>query len=51
MTRFEIQIRDRIVYVVAASQDAALVQVRSMMTATERHWSTPIFTGRDIAGY
>lgn len=51
MTRFEIQIRDRFEYVVAKDEASALVEVRKSMTATERHWSTPIFTGRDIAGY
>lgn len=48
MIRFEIQIRDRFEYVVAATLTEALVAVRKMMTASERHWTTPIFTGRDI---
>ena len=50
MTRFEIQLRDRFVYVVAKDQAAALVQVRALMTATERHWVSPLFTGRDVKG-
>lgn len=51
MTRFEIQIRDRFEYVVAADEAAALIAVRVLMTASERHWTTPIFTGRNIANY
>lgn len=48
MTTFEIQIRGRFVYVTAATQDDALKVARQQhMTASERHWTQPIFTGRD----
>lgn len=51
MTRYEIQIRDYFIYVVASSQEAALIEARKQMSNIERRFVTPLFTGRDIAGY
>lgn len=47
MTTYEIQIRDRIVYVTAKSEAKAEVAARKLMTPSELHWTTPIFTGRN----
>jgi hypothetical protein len=47
MITFEIQLNDRFVYVTAKNEAAALVILRSTMTASQRHWAQPLFTGRN----
>lgn len=44
---YEIEIRDRTVYVRARNEAQALKKVQPMMSAIERRFVTPVFTGRN----